>query len=144
MGGNDFTSMSSRSITNVIWVLATASALLGISMLYSVFTHDFSRSIAGRDTLGVVYCLFDTLLGGYFTFVGLLVWIRLSPQAVRQLLTILALVLLWSISGKFHWAPHVSPYHFLGTAASCYLFYKLAFLYCRRQLFQDEEEAGVA
>jgi hypothetical protein len=127
--------MNSRSITIALKVLATGAALLGLSMLYFVFAQRLPRSMATRDGVGVLICLFDTFFGGYLAFAGFYAWFRFSPHAVRHILTLVFLMLLWTISGKLGRAPHTSPYWFLGIAVSCYLFYRLAYFFCLTQLF---------
>src|SRR5688572_23646922 len=127
--------MNSRSITIAIKLLATCAALFGLSMLYFVFARDLPRSMGARDGLRLVFCLFDIFLGGYFAFAGFFVWFRFSPDGIRHLLTILTLVLLWTISGTMGRAPHASPYWFLGIAVACYLLYRVAYFYCLTQLF---------
>src|SRR5678816_1236304 len=95
-------------------VLGSLAAVLGLSMLgFSLVFLSPITSMKPDLAFSIVVGAIQILLGIYLSYVGCLVWFRLSPHAVRHVLGTLAFMLFATLGAVSytHLRAHETPEH---------------------------------
>jgi len=123
-------------------VLGSLAAVLGLSMLgFSLVFLSPITSMKPDLAFSVVVGAIQILLGLYLSYVGYLVWFRLSPHAVRHVLGTLAFVLLGALgsSADHHRLIRSSDVFeaisFAIGVIAFYILYRCMVAYCCNRLF---------